>query len=138
MTDKKSKKFYKLTLSDLPDDDFDKSVPVSKWLDLATCVEGKFPPNSLNKTPPIDLQVEIERTVGITLYMLGNVLPFVIPMLCFAALVSDIGWLCLKLFMVYFGTLFCINKYYFLPIFVKKYKRKKYLSDTDYADNQYL
>jgi hypothetical protein len=105
---------------------------------LATCVDDKFPPNSLSKTPPIDRQVEIERTVGITLYMLGNVLPFVLPMLTFAALVSDIGYLCLNCFLVYFGALFCINKYYFLPIFVKKYKRKKYLSDTDYADNQYL
>ncbi|KAL3932131.1 MAG: hypothetical protein SGBAC_010997 [Bacillariaceae sp.] len=138
MPEKKSKKYYKLNLAELPDDLFDKSVPVSKWLDLATCVEDQFPPNSLNKTPPIDRLVEIERSVGITLYMLGNVLPFAVTMLVVAALLSDIGYLCLKCFMVYFGTLFCLNKYYFLPIFVKKYKRKKYLSDSDYADNQYL
>ena len=133
---KSEKTYYKLNLAELPDDLFDKSVPVSKWLDLATSVKGEFPANSLNKVPPIDRQVEMERTVGITLWMLGNVLPFALAMLGFAALVSDIGVTCLKCFLVYFGTLFCINRFYFLPIFVKRYKRKEYLSDTDIADNQ--
>ena len=135
---KGKKKYYKLNLAELPDDLFDKSVPVEKWLELVTCVEDKFPPNSLNKVPPIDRQVEIERIIGIALYMWGNVLPFVLPMLITASFLSDIGYLCLKCFLVYFGTMYCAHHFYFLPLFIKRYKRKNYLSDTDIADNQYL
>lgn len=135
---KSEKTYYKLNLAELPDDLFHKSVPVSKWLDLATSVKGAFPANSLNKVPQIDLQVEMERTFGIALWMISNVLPFVMPMLGFAAVVSDIGYTCLKCFLIYFGTLYSIHRFYFLPIFVKRYNRKEYLSDTDIADNQYL
>lgn len=131
-------KYYKLNLAALPDHLFDKSIPVEEWLKLATTVEGKFPPNSLNQVFPLDRQVEIERIVGISLYMLGNILPFALPLLMTASLFSDIGYICLKVFLIYFGSLFVANKYYFLPIFVKKYNRKDYLSETDILDNQYL
>jgi hypothetical protein len=131
-------KYYKLNLAALPDDLFDKSVPVREWLNLATSTDGKFPPNSLNQVSPVDRQVEIERIVGISIYMIGNIFPFVLPLLLTASIFSDIGSTCLQLFLVYFGTLYVINRYYFLPIFVKKYKRKDRLSDKDIFDNQYL
>eukprot|EP00980_Cylindrotheca_fusiformis_P014440 scaffold3854_cov95-Cylindrotheca_fusiformis.AAC.2 len=131
-------KYYKLNLATLPDDLYDKAVPVKEWLKLVTSVEGRFPPNSLNQVVPLDSQVENERIVGITLYMLGNVIPFLVPLLVAASLVSDIGWACLKVFLIYFGSLFLINRFYYMPIFIKRYKRKDDLSDTDILDNQYL
>ena len=135
-------KYFKLDLAKLPDSLFDKSVPVTKWLEHTTDStgdkDGKFEANSLNKVTPIPLEVEIERMVGIALYMVGNILPFTLPGLTIVAFFSDIGLICLKVFLLYFIVLFVVNNYYFRPKFVKKYQRKNYLSETDIRDNQYL
>jgi hypothetical protein len=131
-------KYYKLNLATLPDRLFDNSVAVKDWIDLATTTEGKFPTNSLNQVSKLDKEVEVERIVGISLYMIGNVLPFALPMLLLVSCIFDTGYIFLMIFLVYFGILFILNKYFFLPKFVKKYNRPKNLSDIDVRDNQYL
>jgi len=131
-------KYYKFDCASLPDELFNKCTDVKEWLSLATTSTGKFPTGSLNRVVPIEKDVEIERINGISLYMIGNVLPFVLPMLSVASLFSDIGMLLLKLFMVYFTTLFALSKFFFFPYFISKYNRPKELSNTDVRENQYL
>ena len=130
-------KYHKLNLATLPDDLYNKETPVHKWLDLAISKEGGFAPNSLNKVQPIKRDVEIERMAGIAFYMLGNVLPFILPGLLFSALLSDVGFLILKVVLAYFFILYAVIKYYNSK-FIKKYNRPKALSSVDIKDNQYL
>jgi len=131
-------KYHKLDCFSLPDELFNKETNVNKWLALTTTVNGKFPPSSLNKVAPIDRIVEIERIIGIALYMIGNTLIFALPILILAAVLTNyIGMICLKLFIGYFGILFTLSKFYFFPYFIKKYNRPKELSN-DIRDNQYL
>ena len=73
--------YYKLNLASLPDDLYNKETDVKEWLALATTSTGSFPPNSLNKLQRLDLSVELERINGISLWMIGNVLPFALPLL---------------------------------------------------------
>jgi len=127
-----------LDCASLPDELFNKRTDVKEWLSLASTRNGKFPPGSLNKVLPVDRGVEIERIFGISLYMVGNVLPFALPWLLLASLFSDIGMLLLKLFLTYFGALLALSKYYFFPKYIKKYNRPKELSNTDIKENQYL
>lgn len=131
------KKYYKLNCASLPDELFNKRTDVKEWLSLATS-SSKFPPGSLNKVAPIERDVEIERINGISLYMIGNVFPFALPLLLISALISDTGVLLLKLFLSYFGILLALSKFYFFPKFIQKYNRPKELSETDIRDNQYL
>lgn len=130
-------KLYKLDVANIPDELFNKETDVKKWLELTTTSKDTFPPNSLNKVSPIANDVHIERILGIHLYMLGNILPFVLPILSVAALFSDIGMLCLKAFLSYFSFLYAVIHYYYFPYFQVKYKRQRELSN-DIRDNQYL
>ena len=130
-------KYYKLDCASLPDRLFNKETDVKEWSSLATKSDGKFPAGSLSKLLPVDRDVEIERINGISLYMIGNVLPFALPMLVVASMLSDTGMLLLKLFLLYFGVLFALSKFYFFPKFIKKYNRPKELG-SDIRDNQYL
>ena len=131
-------KYYKFNLAALPDDLFSKQTDVKKWLALTTTAQDKFPPNSLNQLFPLDKDVEMERIFGISLYMIGNVLPFVLPLLTMASLISNVAFMALKILLVYVGTLFTMGKLYFLPKFSKKYNRHNLLSKNDTKDNQYL
>ena len=128
-------KYHKLNLATLPDDLYTKQTPVNQWLDLATSVEGGFPPNSLNQVQPIETDVEIERLAGIAFYMLGNVLPFLLPALLASSIVSQLGFLLLKIVLVYFMILYLIVKYNMYK-FIKKYNRPAHF--TDIKDFQHL
>lgn len=130
-------KYYKLDVGSIPDELHNKGTDVKDWLSLATTARGKFPTGSLAKVLPIDRGVEMERINGISLYMIGNVLPFFLPLILAAALISDIGLLLLKLLLLYFGTMLALNKYYFFPKFIKKYNRPK-KPPNDIRDNQYI
>eukprot|EP00577_Skeletonema_sp_RCC1716_P032004 CAMPEP_0113399042 /NCGR_PEP_ID=MMETSP0013_2-20120614/15312_1 /TAXON_ID=2843 ORGANISM="Skeletonema costatum, Strain 1716" /NCGR_SAMPLE_ID=MMETSP0013_2 /ASSEMBLY_ACC=CAM_ASM_000158 /LENGTH=75 /DNA_ID=CAMNT_0000283885 /DNA_START=35 /DNA_END=259 /DNA_ORIENTATION=+ /assembly_acc=CAM_ASM_000158 len=71
--------YYKLNLASLPDDLYNKETDVKEWLALTTTSKGSFPPDSLNRVLRMDSSVELERIIGISLWMVGNVLPFVLP-----------------------------------------------------------
>lgn len=131
-------KYFKLNLATFPDNLFDKQVPVGKWLAEATETQDKFPRNSLNRVCPIEKSVEIERIFGISLYMVGNILPFCLPILIVLSLFTDSGRIALGLFLLYFCFLFAVTNFYFKPLFLKKYNKNPTLSETDVADNQYL
>ena len=122
----------------LPDALYSEDVPVEQWLALAEQSKtDRFPPNSLNQLVPLDSMVEMERIVGIALYMLGNVLPFVIGPLILGACFSTYGRYALLLFVIYFGLLLSINGLYFAPYFRRRYNRSKFMG-SDIKDNQYL
>mmetsp|Transcript_22256 Transcript_22256/g.53917 ORF Transcript_22256/g.53917 Transcript_22256/m.53917 type:complete len:376 (+) Transcript_22256:27-1154(+) len=131
-------KYYKLECASLPDKLYNKSTDVKEWLALATTANGKFPPSSLNKVVSVERDVELDRIIGISLYMLGNVFPFVLPLLVVASFVSDVGMLLLKLVLLYWGSMMAVTYFYALHHFRKKYNRPPELSDTDIKDNQYL
>eukprot|EP00804_Cyclotella_cryptica_P011873 CCRYP_004381-RA/>CCRYP_004381-RA protein AED:0.20 eAED:0.20 QI:196/1/1/1/1/1/2/1250/374 len=130
-------KYHKLNLATLPDDLFTKQTDVKRWMDLTTSCDGGFPPNSLNRVCPIERDVEIERLFGISFYMLGNIFPFILPLLLVSSLISQVGSVLLKILLAYFAILFIIAKYNFAK-FTRKYNRPKDLSPTDMKDNQYL
>ena len=129
--------YYKLNLASLPDDLYNKETDVKEWLALATTSTGSFPPNSLNKLQKLDLSVELERINGISLWMIGNVLPFALPLLVLASIFSSMGIVLLKAFLLYVLVLASLHKFIFAPMFMKRYKRKQ-LSKADIKDNQYL
>ena len=133
-----TKNYYKLNLASLPDDLYNKETDVKEWLALVTTSkEGSFPPNSLNKVQPLDSVVELERINGFSLWMIGNVLPFALPLFILASFFSSTGLIALTLLLLYVGVLASLHKFIFAPIFMKRYRRKQ-LSKTDIKDNQYL
>ena len=133
----RTKKYYKLNLASLPDELFNKETDVKEWLALATTSKGSFSPNSLNKVQRLDSSVELERINGISLWMIGNVLPFALPLLALTSLFTSLGLMLLKILLVYVGVLAALNKFIFNPMFMRRYRRK-HLSDTDIKDNHYL
>lgn len=136
MSQKKS--VYKLCVGTLPDKLYFENVPVEKWLALAQkSSSGSFPPNSLKELPPLESVVEWERIVGITLYMLGNVLPFALPPLLMSAYFSIYGRYLFLAFSLYFLSLFTVSGLYFAPYFRQRYQRSK-LMGSNIRDNQYL
>lgn len=130
--------YYKFDVGQLPDDLYDEKVPVAKWLEKTTTAgTGGFPINSLNRLAPIPWDVEVERIIGIALYMVGNVLPFLLPTLCVLAIFFQIAKMLLVSVLAYVGVLFVIENYFFKPRFLKKYHRKSSMTDN-IKDNQYL
>jgi len=129
--------YYKLNLASLPDDLYNKETDVKEWLALTTTSKGGFPPDSLNRVLRMDSSVELERIIGISLWMVGNVLPFVLPLFILASILTSTGLVLLKAFLTYVAVLASLNKFVFAPMFMKRYKRKQ-LSNTDIKDNQYL
>lgn len=132
------KTYFKLCMGTLPDELYFEDIPVEKWLALAEESKGGgFPPNSINQLAPLETMVEMERIVGISLYMLGNVLPFVLVPLLLAAWLSSYGRYALMTLLCYFGVLFALNGFYFAPYFRRRYKRSE-LMGSNIKDNQYL
>ena len=132
------KTYFKLCMGTLPDALYSEDVPVDQWLALAEqSTNDRFPPNSLNQLVPLDSMVEMERLVGIALYMLGNVLPFAIGPLILVAWVSAYGRYALLFLLIYFGLLLSINAIFFAPYFRRRYNRSK-LTGSSIKDNQYL
>ncbi|KAL7553096.1 hypothetical protein ACHAWF_018743 [Thalassiosira exigua] len=129
-------KYFKLDCASLPDELFTKQTDVKEWLKLATSVEGKFPPGSLNKVLPIERDVEMERIFGISAWMAGNVMPFAVSGLLVLSLISHVAAILLKVFLAYYGILYAVNKFYFWPKFTKKYEQAGFSSDI--RENQYL
>ena len=75
--------YYKFDVGQLPDDLYHEKIPASKWIETTTTAGSEgFPANSLNRLSPIPWDVDIERIIGIALYMIGNILPFTLPTLC--------------------------------------------------------
>jgi hypothetical protein len=131
--------YYKLNVGGLPDSLFKSQVPVEKWLETATTAGASgFPPNSLNQLTPLDREVEMERIVGISLYMIGNVLPFLLPILGIAALFSSMAQYLLMFLLCYVAILFVIENYYFKPRFSKRYNQSNASFTKSVKDNQYL
>jgi len=130
--------YYKLDVGSLPDNLYHNNVPVSKWLETTTTA-GKdgFPSNSLNKEIAITWDVEIERIIGISLYMIGNVLPFLLPPLLLLSLFFSTAQYLLQFVIVYVTVLFVVEHYYFKPRFLKQYKLRGELTN-DIKDNQYV
>mmetsp|Transcript_4353 Transcript_4353/g.5720 ORF Transcript_4353/g.5720 Transcript_4353/m.5720 type:complete len:101 (-) Transcript_4353:1081-1383(-) len=55
------------------------NTPATQWLSRCETTTSKtFPPNSLNTVDSIPFDVELERIIGIHIYMIGNVFPFLI------------------------------------------------------------
>jgi hypothetical protein len=130
--------YYKFDVGQLPDELYHEKVPVAKWLETTTTAGAKgFPANSLNRLSPIAWDVEVERIVGIALYMIGNVLPFLLPPLMGLAFFVPTAKLVLYLVLAYVGILFVIENYYFKPRFHKKYQCHSALTNN-IKDNQYL
>ena len=81
--------YYKFSAGELPDEYFHPTVPVDKWLSAKSTEKGEavltfadergFENGSLAVLRPVAKDVELERIFGIALYMIGNVLPFVLP-----------------------------------------------------------
>jgi 1-acyl-sn-glycerol-3-phosphate acyltransferase len=130
--------FYKLDVGNLPDELFQSHVSAQDWLKTATTVgKSGFPSNSLNQVLPIPRMVELERIVGIALYMVGNTLPFVLPTLLVLSIFSVTARWITGILALYVGTLYVIEAFYFRPYFTKLYKSPK-LTEHSIKDNQYI
>lgn len=67
-----------LDLSALPDALYSPDVPAEEWLQRSK--PGPFAPGSLGSLTPISRLTEIERLLGIPLYLTLNWLPFLLPL----------------------------------------------------------
>jgi len=102
--------YYLLDLAQLPDELYANEVPVSSWLKhCETAGEKGFAQNSLGKLTPLETHVELERLVGLALYMVGNVLPFVLPIIL---ILLYLGFFVAKLFLAYLALLVCCELLY--------------------------
>jgi hypothetical protein len=115
------------------------------WM-KATSNKNGFNSNTLNTIIPLqDNMIDYERCIGISLYMIGNVTPFLIPILLLAWLIipSLLIFKNILIFIVtYQSILYTIERYYFVPYFLKKYKRGNCIQDdirvNDPLYSQYL
>jgi hypothetical protein len=130
--------YYKFDVGQLPDDLYHPQVPVEKWL-ATTKKAGAdgFPPNSLNKLSPIPWDVEVERLVGNALYMIGNILPFLVPILTLLSFFYPIAKFILVFLFYYVGLGFALEAFFFKPRFIKKYKRSSSTFTKDIKENQH-
>ena len=112
----------------------------------ATSNKNGFNSNTLNTIIPLqDNMIDYERCIGISLYMIGNVTPFLIPILLLAWLIIP-SLLIFKNTLIFIVTyqsiLYTIERYYFVPYFLKKYKRGNCIQDdirvNDPLYSQYL
>ena len=72
-------------LSALPDNLYGPDVPTSAWTDRVETSSGhKFPSGSLGKLSPVPWKAQLERLIGIPIYLMLNWLPFLLPLVCFA------------------------------------------------------
>ena len=135
--------YYKFDVSQLPDELYQPEAPVSKWLEtVKTANKEGFPPNSLNILHPIPWDVNLERTLGVALYMLYNVLPFGLPLLLLLALAFSLFKHVLVFVLVYWFVIWSTLKFFFDPYFVRKYncKGKNFtdLLSKSTRENQYI
>ena len=86
---------------------------------------------------PIEPDVELERLIGLPLYMIGNILPFALPALCIGSIFSSLCVAILKFLALYVGVLAGIVRLFLYPRFLKKYNRTKSIT-SDMKENQYL
>lgn len=130
--------YYKFDVAKLPDELFNEKAHVDKWLETTTTVGAEgFPKDSLNKLAPIPWDVELERVLGIALYMIGNVLPFLLPALCVLAWFFPVAKFILYFVVVYVGSMLVVHNFFLKPRFLRLYNRHDAMSDN-IKDNQYL
>ena len=137
--------FYKLNVGRLPDALYQPDVPVERWLET-DCFEStgtEFPPHSLSQTQDIEWDVELERMTGIALYMMMNVLPFLLVPLWALYSWGPAPWA--QRFVLglwgYTLTLALLEYFVWQPHFLRKYQQMGYLrpeAHTDYRGNQYV
>mmetsp|Transcript_6696 Transcript_6696/g.10201 ORF Transcript_6696/g.10201 Transcript_6696/m.10201 type:complete len:383 (-) Transcript_6696:66-1214(-) len=132
--------YYKLDVGQLPDEVYREPVPVKEWLQRTIACSKKegFPEKSLNQLLPIPWDVEAERIVGIALDMIGNVLPLLLPLLCILAFFFQMAKYTLCSILLYTGTLFVIEQFYFHTKFIKQQAGAGDLQPNDVRHNQYL
>jgi 1-acyl-sn-glycerol-3-phosphate acyltransferase len=133
--------YYKLDVGSLPDELFHPRIPVSQWLSSVQTV-GKakgFPANTLNQLKPIPRMVEIERIIGNSLYVVANILPFLLPALGVLYFVVPNVAQSIALFVfVYVTTFAVVEEFYFKPYFLKLYQRpNSTLSSENIQENQH-
>jgi hypothetical protein len=116
--------YYKLDIGNLPDELFHPDVPVEKWLARATTAgKAGFPKGSLNVLSEIPWDVEVERLVGISLYMAANVLPFLFPMLFVSSIFSSSARHVVGFLLAYVSIL-CIFIFLFRYYFVSVHRKR--------------
>lgn len=143
--------FYKLSAAELPDELFRKEASANDWIGcdddgeerpwMETTSNPKgFSSKSLAKVVSIDKMVELERIIGTPMYMVANVSPVVVPMGTLLWLGFGFVWAkYLAIFVaLYHGTLICIWRFFFVPIFLKRYKRGNDIIPKDHHHSQYL
>ena len=75
---------YMLDMAALPDALYSPDVPTEKWMERVVRATTAFPPGSLGQVTPCPPKAEVERLVGIPLYLMLNWLPFMLPIIAFA------------------------------------------------------
>ncbi len=138
--------FYKLSAAELPDELFRKEASANEWINekrpwMETTTNPKgFATNSLGRVASIDRMVELERIVGLSMYMIANVSFIVIPFATLLWLLFGFDWakyLAIFVFL-YHGGLFTIWRLFFVPYFLKRYNRgSKLVDNLDLKDHHY-
>lgn len=136
--------YYKLNVGELSDDLFHPEVPVEKWL-ATTTIAGKegFSKGELCQLSNLPIDVELERLCGIAFYMIGNVLPFALPLLLVASFLSYYAKMILYGLLAYVFILWAIERFIFTPWFLEKYKKSDgtkldIYKETSTRVNQYV
>lgn len=151
--------YYRLSAAELPDKLFRKEATATEWIgDISndtknailppwmktTSNPNGFSPGDLGKVLPIDRMVDLERCIGISLYMIGNVSPFALPLLAVAWLLLGMQaakYLFWFVLMYHLG-LYSIWRLFFVPFFLERYSRGPRLEDdlnpADPLYSQYL
>ena len=168
----KTTTFYKFCAAELPDELFQNEIDVKKWIGTYKIEDNEnenenennattplpcwmkttssingFHSGTLNTVLPLqDKMVDYERCVGITLYMIGNVTPFLIPVLlliwcCITSqqqLLKNVVQYLIQFLVLYQGTLYLIERFWFVPYFLKKYNFDHTDQNHDPKQSQYL
>lgn len=76
---------YCLDMAALPDELYTPDTPTEHWMDRVEKAAEAFPPGALGALSPLHPKAELERLVGVPLYLMFNWLPFLLPIVSWAA-----------------------------------------------------
>jgi hypothetical protein len=157
-TTTKKTQFYKFTAAELPDSLFRPEASANDWVGCddendgnkdshekrpwmeTTCDSEGFPQGNLSRVVPLEPLVDLERCIGIPMYMIANVSPILVPLalLVWKAFRIEYAKHLAVGVVVYHASLYTTWRLFLVPIFEKRYHVCYDLKPKDHFFSQYI
>jgi len=150
-------RFYKFTAAELPDSLFRPEASANDWVGCDDENDGKdshkqrpwmettsdpegFAEGSLSRVVPLEPLVDLERCIGVPMYMIANVSPILVPLslLIWKAFSVEYAKHLAMGVVAYHASLYTTWRLFLVPIFEKRYHVAYDLKPKDHFFSQYI